>query len=343
MNIIPPMSPVPFAVQPVVSASSMHEQRQYDLHPNQMIRATVAEGGADRALLDLGHQQVLAETKIPLQKGQKLNLVVLETSPQLILQIVEDKLASRLMRSLHLLAEKPEMLPLLGGLLAGSLSGKGLSEQAQAVLGRAFELMRLPPEQLKGSSLAEWIRLLGLDAEALLAQGDSAKALAGLKGALLQAAGLLAEDSASAAMLEKQLQGLELFQLCRARLEQEAMLFIPLLFPFLEQGFLLAEGNDSQKDEGGDASQLFSLHLRLEGLGNLQIRLLHDGKGIFLRFYCESQDIADFVGSFAAELKEGLTSWPLQGVTFTDGAREPARVLAETTMPHRDGLLDARV
>ena len=343
MNIIPPMSPTPFAVQPVVSASGLHEQRQYDLHPNQMVRATVAEGGADRALLDLGHQQVLAETKVPLQKGQKLSLVVVETSPQLILQIVEDKLANRLMRSLHLLAEKPEMLPLLGRLLAGSFSGKGLAEQAQAVLGRAVELMRLPPEQLKGSSLAELVRVLGLDTEALLARGDDTKALAGLKGALLQAAGLLAEESATATLMEKQLQGLELFQLCRARLEQESMLFIPLLLPFLEQGFVIGEKNGSPQEGEDDGARMLSLHLRLEGLGNLQIRLLHDGKGLFLRFYCESQEIADFVASFAGELKEMLTLLPLQGVVFTDGAREPARVLAETVRPDRDSLLDARV
>ncbi|BCA79153.1 hypothetical protein [Desulfuromonas sp. AOP6] len=343
MNIIPPTSPVPFAVQPVVSTSSLHEQRQYDLHPNQMVRATVAEGGADRALLDLGHQQVLAETKVPLQKGQKLNLMVVETSPQLILQIVEDKLASRLLRSLHLLAEKPEMLPLLGRLLAGSFSGKGLPEQAQAVLARVVELMRLPPGQLKGEGLAELIRLLGLDAEALLAKGDGAKALAGLKGALLQVAGLLAEDSATAAMMEKQLKGLELYQLCRVRLEQDGMLFFPLLLPFLEQGFVFAQKNESESDGEAEISHLLSLHLRLEGLGNLQIRLLHDGKGVFLRFYCESQAIADFVGSFSDELNEGLASLPLQGVSFTDGAQEPARVLAETAMPERDGLLDARV
>ena len=121
------------------------------------------------------------------------------------------------------------------------------------------------------------------------------------------------------------------------------MLFIPLLLPFLEQGFVVGEKIGSSKEGEDDGARMLSLHLRLEGLGNLQIRLLNDGKGLFLRFYCESQEIADFVASFADELKEMLTLLPLQGVVFTDGAREPARVLAETVRPDRDSLLDARV
>ena len=67
-----------------------------------------------------------------------------------------------------------------------------------------------------------------LDAEADLANGDLDKVLAGLKGALMQAASQLSSEDSPSSDVEKRLQNLELLQLCRSRLDGEGIQFIPL-------------------------------------------------------------------------------------------------------------------
>ncbi len=342
MSLISPISLPHLSVQPVVSASAPHEERQYDLQPNQLVRVTVAEGGQERALLDLGHRQVLAETKVPLQSGQKLNMVVVETSPQLLLRVVEDKLAGRLLRALHLLGEKTELAPLLSQLLAEAGGQKMLKGPARQTIENVMAFLRQSPDGITGEDLAGLARLLGMDAEADLANGDLDKVLAGLKGALMQAASQLSSEDSPSSDVEKRLQNLELLQLCRSRLDGEGIQFIPLPLPFLEQGYLLAE-RGHPGEEGEAPPHVLTLSLQLEGLGNLQVKLLYDQQGLYARFFCESRSVADFVSSFREELTDMLTSVPLQGAAFTDGAQDPAQALAHRVMADGDGLLDARV
>jgi hypothetical protein len=131
--------------------------------------------------------------------------------------------------------------------------------------------------------------------------------------------------------------------LCRARFDQIGCMFLPLPLPFLEQGFLLAE-RKSPNEDGESSSHVLSLYLQLKGLGNLQINLLFDEDGLFLRFLCGTDRAAEFVASFRAELEGMLAEvLPLKGLSFADGAPAPTRVLAQKLMKDIRGVINARI
>lgn len=139
------------------------------------------------------------------------------------------------------------------------------------------------------------------------------------------------------------LQQLELFQLCQAKLAQQQIQMLPLPLPFLEQGYLIAgQSKPSKPGEEGQPLTL-SLHLALQGLGNLQIDFLHDAQGVYIRFVCADREKADFAATFGQELTTSLADLPLQGITFAAGAPDPARALITKMMAGGDTILDTRI
>jgi len=78
MNVINPSA----AIVPINATADnfqSREERQYQLPLNQIVRATVSEGGFDRAMLEMANRRIPVETKVPLQTGQKLDLLVVTT------------------------------------------------------------------------------------------------------------------------------------------------------------------------------------------------------------------------------------------------------------------------
>ncbi|HKK00825.1 MAG TPA: hypothetical protein VJ955_01545, partial [Desulfuromonadales bacterium] len=91
-------------------------------------------------------------------------------------------------------------------------------------------------------------------------------------------------------------------------------------------------------------SQLLSLYLQLKGLGSLQINLLYDEDGLFLRFLCDSKRVTAFISSFRAELENMLSSvLPLNGVSFTEGAVPPVQALAQKLLQGDRGVINERI
>ncbi|MDR2550729.1 MAG: hypothetical protein LBD10_11075 [Desulfobulbus sp.] len=197
--------------------------------------------------------------------------------------------------------------------------------------------------------LGERYSRLGLNMEQLLAGDKPEAATHTLKFALLelaQQAGVAAGRGGIAADQLGQL--IELYQLVQHRLANESLIFIPLPFPFLQQGYALLESdsNDSEaeaanKRAGWDKPSV-ALHLRLEGLGNLQIDIRRQEDRVAIRFLAENAEKAKFIAEFRQELEQWLTSGKLESVQFLIGAQEPIKSLLEKIVPQGVGMIDTR-
>ncbi len=343
MTIINPMTNVRPVLTPAQAALSA-EGRPYGLQTGQLVNATVAEGGHSEVLLDLDRQQLRAQTQTPLQTGQKLRLLVVESKPQLILRLFQDNLLERLSHSVHLLEGK---LDLAGALRQLTASPSPEADSPEAPLNKLLEFFgpfRAPsPEALSGNQLQQLARHLGLTLEADLARGTEAVEPANLKSLLLTAGET--EDrqaSETSKNIEQLLQKLELFQLCNLRLARHDASLLPLPLPFLDNGYLLAE-----KETGGDPEQRsarkVTLYLSLQGLGELRIDLLQETDGLFLRFTCDSGDKSRFLEEQETELREMVSSLPLCRATYGSDQGPLRTELIRRILADGDELLDARV
>ncbi len=340
MSTINPLATITPAI-PVTPYAGTREERQHqELQLHQIIRATVAEGGQDRVMLEMGQQRIPAQTSLPLKAGQSLELQVTALSPQLQLQVVSDPLTARLGQVLHLLGGKWEFLPPLRQLLgAEGGDGEKLSPASRNALQVWLGLQGEVVEDQGPAALRQLLLRLGLDLEALLARGEGSGA-GTLKGALLE---VLARASGEGREQAAQLvQTLELFQLAQLRLEQQGAMLWPLPLPFLDQGFLVAEGQ-SEGGEGDEAAQRLSLHLALQGLGNLRVDFYHSADGLLLRFACEGREQADFLAAGQQELRQALEQFPVTGISFTTGVESPDKSLIRRLLPQGQSVLDTRV
>lgn len=340
--------PPPVLTLAVPAEHSMHrgtESQPLKLSPFQIIRATVAEGGMERVTLNLKQQQLAAETKVPLRSGQKLHLQVVSTQPQIHLRIMEEAELKHLFRTLHSLGRNLKLLPLLEEITSraeGSSHATALPPGTQSVLSELLKLFQAQPGELSGTNLARLWSRLGLDLEALLAEDQSNQARASLKSALLRMSNEL-QPSTSLEKIDNVLEQFTLFQLCRHRLAQDNLLFLPLPFPFLEQGYLLAEKEDQQGDEPGEQGPKWrlTLNLRLSGLGNLQIKLLFEEQTLRLRVLCESTAKAEMLKQELSNLGETLSTVSLHSFSVGTGAEEPIRSLVKRLAPDGDHFLEA--
>lgn len=191
--------------------------------------------------------------------------------------------------------------------------------------------------------LATLLRLIRRDASRLA--GSEGPALAGKFAAALEKEALGGLRQA----LEKSgeaLQQLELWQMCRARLAEIGVDFLPLPLAFLEQGYLVARRQGGEPDRGGEGEQgshSLTLFLELEGLGPLQIDCLYQGGGLYLRFFCRDRQVAGFLAGGRDELARALGEETLRGAAFAAGAEEPAQALIRRLIPPMTSIVNARV
>ncbi len=343
MNTVTPQTAYTLTISATeITANQEERRRQLKLPADKAVRAIVLEGGRNKIVLELDHRRFVAETRVPLQAGQKLNLQVVSVSPKLVLKIIEDPLRSRISQAIHLLNFQGDIFSTLQQLQEGHKSiFDGLSKGARQAL-QVWD--SLPHDMLGDRSRNKlWLlaRQLGLDLESRLARGE--KSAASLKSALLELAGKLDSDGDMAERVGQLLQQLELYQLLQLRFSQNNIYILPLPFPFLEQGYMLTEKGKEEGGKGKDAPTKISLHLSLQKLGHLRIDFLHDSQGLHLRFACDSRKKADYLAGFQKELRKTLTAVVLQGVSYTADAEEPAKFLIKKLLSTGDTVLDARV
>ncbi|WP_310598910.1 flagellar hook-length control protein FliK [Desulfobulbus sp.] len=197
--------------------------------------------------------------------------------------------------------------------------------------------------------LGERYSRLGLNMEQLLAGDKPEAATHTLKFALLELAQQAGAAVGRGGIAADQLgQLIELYQLVQHRLTNESLIFIPLPFPFLQQGYALLESDRSDGEaeaankRAGQDNPSVALHLRLEGLGNLQIEIRRQEDRVAIRFLAENAEKAKFIAEFRQELEQWLTSGKLESVQFLIGAQEPIKSLLEKIMPQGEGMIDTR-
>jgi hypothetical protein len=331
---------------PTVTADNhvSREERQQQLPLDKIVRATVAEGGQNKVMLELNQQRLQAETRLPLKTGQRLNLLVAATTPRIELQIIGDSLQQRLTSSLHMLGGKWD-LQSLAQLLKAEVTPiiNALSPQRREVLLSWATMQKQDIQSLDGAGLQQLIKNLGLTHEANLARVKSEQIEGALKGALLETLSLKKAGTDLPEQAGRPLQLLELFQFCQIKLARQDVLFLPLPLPFLDQGFIIADQpKDQQADEMKAPPFRLSLHLSLQNLGDLRIDLVHEPQGFFIRFICDSQKKADFVAAYKDELMHDVKSVPLHDIAFTAGIDSPADALIARMIPQGDNILDTR-
>ena len=339
MSTITPIQPN-IQPAPVQAGFTPRESLEQQLRIDQVIRATVTEGGDERVRLNIGRQTFLAETEIPLRTGLALDLLVIKTEPRLELQILSDPLGNRIRQNLHLL----EIPWSLEG-LAASVAGSDAAPDNRAALGRFLALQGALADRGGGGALAEMLAGLGLDYEARLAAGDTA-GIAGVLKKLLEETRKSGHGTEAGAEKIEQFSGLfELWQMVRLKQSQQSVEFWPLLLPGVEQGFMLAERGEggAQPDAAGDGERSWrvTVHLQLPQLGPMQIDFLWEHPGLYLRFKCATPEQVRLLADAQDELRGSVTSLPLEGVAFAVGAQEPATILAR--LMGGEGIVDERV
>jgi Trp operon repressor len=221
-----------------------------------------------------------------------------------------------------------------------ALTASVLQSLAQS-LGNIQQQMATPPPR----ELALLAQILGLNFEGRLLNGEVEQARNSLKGLLLQLKGQ--EDSPPRVREHSAnlLQQLELFQLCRGRLAQDGVLFLPLPYDFLHQGYALIEEHGSEQDTDGSEKEKtlsVTLNLTLEHLGSLNIHMLFVREQLFMRISCTDARTTALIQNTRAELDAVLQPLGLKRINIDARGKDPAVALLERLSPDRS-VLDAHV
>jgi len=232
----------------------------------------------------------------------------------------------------RLLLEKDSLPPLLFDLL--NITKEFLHDESA-------QQKRLPG----GKDLQQFTNRLGTNMEQLLAIGNDKEAHQSLKSALLEISHVFSKNTAIQPQAEQLTDTIQLYQMLQIRLAGEALLFLPLPLSFLQQGYLLAEPDTPQKDtakQSGEDNKNYSLHLKLEGLGNLQIDLQQQDNGMRVRFYAEDSIKTKFLSERREELQDWLTATSLESVQFLTGAEDPTKQLLARMSHGPASVLDTK-
>lgn len=338
----PPAITMNFAPHVPSAQSGGQERQRLHLKPNQVVRATVSQGGLDRVELELGKLFFRAWTRVPLRTGQSLLLQVQDVASNIELRIINQDLARNLMQRLHLFGSRTDLVSLVQDMVQGE---KGQTEHSRA-LETLFQGLIQSRGGLDGKLLSSLDRLLGLDAEARLSLSGKDAPRDSLKMFLYH---LLHRPGLNQTQLN---QGkhlfnyLELLQLCRAKLYQDGILFLPLPFSFLKQGFALLErrGSSGGEPDQEDEQEVYriNLFLQLQRLGNLEVQLLYEGMGIHVRFLCQDKSTAEFISGLTGELRSAVGALPLGVVSVGTGALDPDKALIERVLPECERFVDSK-
>ncbi len=265
---------------------------------------------------------------VPVQLSAEIKQVLEQVNQG---QVQKQGIAPELLGRLEGLLGRLQQLPRIAGEAPVLLPG------FETLIAQLEHLVAQRPTVPQGGQLGLLSQLFGFHLEAELLQGKKKGALASLKSSLL---GLQKELGSEVA---EPLRKLELFQLCKARLADEQVQFLPLPFNELEEGYLLAERGAKGDDEATESPLQMSLSLRLSALGNIRIDMLYATEGLHLRLACEDREKMAYLQNYTDELGESLQAVELQGVSFSADAQLPARQLQGRLLPDSHNMFDARM
>ena len=328
------------------TSDSAGKGKQYQPRQGQIFKAVVLEGKSSNTfVLDIGGRSISAHAQLPLSVGQTLQLQVESTSPQIELRILSDSANLFSGKAITLLGNSLDLQNLLQTLRAAKTSTfTSLSAQSQRTLESFFQFT---PEGLSskdaGGLLKQLIDRLGMSFEALLFKGKKEKAQLTLKSALLDLAQAFKGADKLAEATNKLLNTIELYQLAQLQLDKENLFIFPLPVPFLEKGYLLVEKDGSSENTTEDNGQNFSLHLALEGLGNLRVDLQKTDGGLFIRFVSDSVEKLQFIKKFTDDLLLNMVNTTILGISFSLDQVDPAADLLKRLLPDGESIVNTKV
>jgi hypothetical protein len=348
------MEPItPLSSPPVLGSSTSgaggQQQNPHLMQEGQTVNAFVtgAKGHIFAQNASANRPPTQADS-VTLSPGQSLKNQATTTSSQLDPNTITiPSLQQRIGQSLPFIGKPLDLSPLLQILSQQPNPAlESLSATNSKVLTNFLALQQPPvPGKEGGKALRQMIDTLGLNMEARLGQNIKNDAPDTLKSALLEVLHRFEESETIQKAGKSLLSIIESFQFSQLRLELDKTIILPLPFPFLDQGYLLIDQQQKQESEQQQhkKSLHFSLHLALTGLGNIQIEFLQTDDGLWMRFNCDSQEKADFVGEYREELKGQLEDIPLQGLSFAGTANAPGADLIRMLVPEGQSLLNTKV
>jgi len=347
MMTITPLS----SILPIGSATAQGNKGRSQEQPfpgqGQLLKALVLESkGENRFVLDIGGTELTARSEAPLSTGQKLQLQVMTTSPQIELKIVTDTLNQFLGRSLTLIGKNIDLSSLFKAFQQHSPPPlETVTSSTRNVLETFYSQQQNTLDAKSGGViLKQLIDGLGLTLENLLAKGDKSGAMRTLKAALIEISQSFHSADRIADSTNKLLNTLEIFQLAQLQTGSEKLFIFPLPLPFLEQGYLIVENNEKENtaDNNEEGEGRFSLHLTMKELGNIQIDFLKNRDELFIRFRVEHQEIADFVSEFRGDLEQSITNIPHINISFSTDAPDPVSDLIQQLVPEGKSIFTAK-
>ncbi len=333
-------------MQPAVqTAPTSNEGQVLNLQPNQVVQATVVRGGLDKAELELGRHRFQAWTKVPLTTGQSIKAQVTATNPHIELRLVDQSALMRMFVALHRMSESFD----LGRVLTQTgvhqaLNGHAWGQSLRQALLQAAQSSPADGTQLTGTMLSSLIKLLGLDTERQVALSDPDQAAARLKSALLALGREQGQSQDVRQRAEALVNHLELFQLCRVRMAEQGLNWLPLPLPFLQQGYLVwhIDPEDDTNDQAGQSGML-RMVLQMTHLGDLDLKLRPMHQGLRVGVACASQETASFLEDRKEELIHSVTALPVLECQISLGAKDPSRILLDMAVSEGERVFEARV
>lgn len=347
MNTITPLQPVP-TVGPISSRQGGRGQAEMLPEPGQIFKALVLDArSGGQFLLQFGNTELLARSEAPLQTGQTLQLQVTSTSPQIELKIVADPLSQLFGRSIALVGKNIDIATLFTALQQQTPPLlESLSPTSRQTLESYFSLQQQSlGEKDGGVVLKQLIDRLGLSLENLLAHGDTTKAPATLKAALLDIMNSFRNAETISDHTSRILTSLELFQMAQLQVDSSKQFIFPLPLPMIENGYLLIERNDGDEDGDGPGQRQdfrMSLHLTMTDLGHLRVDFVHAAEGLFIRFHTDSTEKAEFIAAAGDQLRQAISDLPLLGLTFASDAEDPVAELIRRMVPAGSAIVDTK-
>ncbi|GAB4175472.1 MAG: hypothetical protein Kow00100_17450 [Geothermobacteraceae bacterium] len=338
MSLINPMAAAT-AVQNTPTQILNRETRNQNLRPDQVIQATVEEGGLERVLINLQGRRQWVETEIPLATGQKLSLHLVESDKGPVLQLQPVHLDAYIRRMIHLVGHS---FPLTS--IAAKLAQLPQESSMPPFLARLLAplLESRPPDAAWFANLAN---ILGLNFEHYLAHGSDRAVVENLKSWLLRTGqpGLAPApaDPATANIL----QHIEAHQLFQARLALDNLYYLPLPLAEGNYGFLLIEKNEQNRNSAAhsDRGTMIRLCLNLSALGPITAILQTSTAGVSLRLEIGNPRSLSHIREHQGEIEEAMASWGLRMLNLVEGTEPPERQLLSRLTARNEGVVNARI
>lgn len=311
---------------------------------NYTVQATIlGTQGENTKLIRIGGETYPLHGPLAAKPGESKVLQLQSLQPTLnFLPVGEGGVVNKEAQPLVLNAQDQALPALVRALQLPLFTGVDLLRPPQQQL--LLNLQNINPADLQepgaGELLKRNLAQLGLSSEALVARGRGREAATQLKSVLAEIIKIFRGQEEISSSASRVLTTLENSQFLQANIQNENSILFPLPFSFLEKGYLTVDQDGGQPGEGKEAEDDISctMHLSLEGLGDIRIRCVQGKNATRIAFFLDSQEKADFVSTFGDKLTESISSAPLLSLSFASGAGSPGTALLQKLLPNEEPL-----